>query len=137
MYDGRAVFQKEVIHEGAYSTNKPSEENKINWNTANGTLTKNIWIGMKFIVYTNPDNKSVKLELYRDLTDGKNGGSWEKVAEYIDSGDWSQTDSNADIVAKCGYSAGKVLLDAGTSVFVRNDMIEDAQYKEFSIREIQ
>jgi hypothetical protein len=136
LYDGRAVFQKEVIHEGAYSINKPSENNKAKWDTPLGTMPQNVWIGVKFIVKTNPDGKSVKLELYRDLTDGYNGGTWEKVAEYTDNGDWAQTDSSADVMAKCGYSASKILLDPGTSVFVRNDKVEDVEYKLFSIREI-
>lgn len=136
LYDGRAVFQKEVIHEGAYSTNKPSENNKAKWNTPNGTMPKNEWIGVKFIVKTNPDGKSVKLELYRDLTDGKDGGTWEKVAEYNDNGKWSQTNSGADVKEKCGYQANKVLLKSGTSVFIRNDKIKNAEYKLFSIREI-
>jgi hypothetical protein len=136
LYDGRAVFQKEVIHEGAYSTNKPSENNKARWNTPNGTMPENEWIGVKFIVKTNPDGKSVRLELYRDLTGGKDGGAWEKVAEYDDNGKWSQTNSGVNIKKKCGYSANKVLLQPGTSVFVRNDNIKNAQYKLFSIREI-
>ena len=66
-YDGRAVFQKEVIHEGAYSSNKPTENNMAKWNTLDGTMPRNVWIGMKFIIKTQPDKKSVKLELYRDL----------------------------------------------------------------------
>lgn len=137
LYDGRAVFQKEVIHEGAYSVNKPEENNKATWNTPDGTLPRNEWIGVKFIVKNNPDGKSVKLELYRDLTDGDKGGNWEKVAEYSDSGDWSQTDSGADVMKMCGYPSGKILLEPGTSVFIRNDKIKDAEYKLFSIREIE
>ena len=57
LYDGRAVFQKEVIHEGAYSINMPSENNKATWNTSDGTMPRNTWIGVKFIVHTNPDGK--------------------------------------------------------------------------------
>src|SRR3989344_2570127 len=136
LYDGRAVFQKEVIHEEAYSINKPKEDYKTYWDTPDGTLPKNKWIGVKFIVRTNSDQKSVKLELYRDLTDGYKGGTWEKVAEYTDAGDWSQTDTGADVLAKCGYSASEVLLKPGTSVFVRNDEVVNAEYKLFSIREI-
>jgi hypothetical protein len=137
LYDGRAVFQKEVIHEGAYSSNMPSESHTVKWNTVDGTMPRNVWIGMKFIVRTNSDRKSVKLELYRDMTDGRNGGSWEKVAEYLDDGSWSQTNSGADVSVICGYQANKVLLDPGTSVFIRNDNVVDSEYKLFSIREIE
>jgi len=137
LYDGRAVFQKELIHEGAYSSNKPKENNKVKWDTPDGTMPKNVWIGVKFIVKNNPNKKSVKLELYRDLTNGYNGGTWEKVAEYTDKGKWSQTNSGVNIVKKCGYSAKKILLKPGTSVFIRNDYVNDVQYKSFSIREIK
>jgi len=137
LYDGRAVFQKEVIHEGAYSVNKPGENNKALWDSTNGTLPRNKWIGVKFIVKTNSDKKSVKLELYRDLTDGKNGGKWDKIAEYTDLGEWSQTDLKANVKVVCGYPASKVLLDPGTSVFIRNDNVKDVEYKLFSIREIK
>lgn len=137
LYDGRAVFQKEIIHEGAYSINKPEENNKAIWDTTDGSLPRNKWIGVKFIVKTNLDRKSVKLELYRDLTDGYKGGNWEKVAEYTDSGDWFQTDTDADVMAVCGYPASKILLDSGTSVFIRNDKVKDVEYKLFSIREIE
>jgi len=136
LYDGRAVFQKEVIHEGAYSLNQPSEKNLAAWPTTDGTMPANIWIGVKFIVKNNPD-QSVQLELYRDLTDGLNGGTWEKVAEYTDRGDWSQTDSSANIVMSCGYGANKILIEPGTSIFIRNDKIKSAQYKLFSVREIE
>ncbi len=136
LYDGRAVFQKEVIHEGAYSVNKPSEINKAKWDTKDGTMPYDVWIGVKFVVYTNPDNKSVKLELYRDLTDGLNGGTWEKVAEYIDNGSWALVDPKINVEQICGNPASKVFLDPGTSVFIRNDKVSEVQYKLFSIREI-
>ncbi len=137
LYDGRAVFQKEVIHEGAYSINKPEEHNMAAWDTVDGTMPRNIWIGVKYVVRTNPDGKSVSLELYRDLTDGKNGGTWEKVAEYVDDGSWSQTDTGKDVKKVCGYPASKILLNPGTSVFIRNDLVSDVRYKDFSIREIE
>ena len=137
LYDGRAVFQKEVIHEGAYSVNMPSENNKAHWKTVDGTLPKNIWIGVKFIVQTSRDKKSVKLQLFRDMTDGLNGGKWEKLAEYVDIGSWSQTDTYANVKDKCGYGAGKLLVDPGTSVFIRNDLVGDVEYKKFNIREIE
>lgn len=135
LYDGRAVLQKELIHEVSYSSNKPSESNKVRWNTNDGTMPTNTWVGMKFIVKNDSDNKSVRLELYRDLSDGKDGGSWEKIAEYIDNGNWSQN-SDIDIQKICGYPENKVLVDPGVSVFIRNDSVNDVEYKLFSIREI-
>ncbi len=137
LYDGRAVFQKELIHEGAYSSNMPSETNKAVWDTPDEMMPRNVWIGVKFIVKNSSDKKAVKLELYRDMTDGNNGGTWEKVAEYLDQGTWSQNNSQSNIKKKCGYSSNVVLLKPGTSVFVRNDDIKEMQYKKFSVREIE
>lgn len=137
LYDGRAVFQKEIIHEGAYSENKPAESNKAIWNTSDGTMPKNVWIGVKFIVRNTDDDKSVKLELYRDLTNGLHGGTWEKVAEYTDNGNWPKTVANSTTEKTCGFEANKVLIDPGTSIFIRNDNVKKVQYKLFSIREIE
>jgi hypothetical protein len=47
LYDGRAVFQKEIIHSDLYSTNKPEENYKATWDTSDGNMPKNIWIGLK------------------------------------------------------------------------------------------
>lgn len=136
LYDGRAVFQKELIHEELYSSNQPSEYNKVKWNTSDGTMPLNMWIGLKFIVRTNSDGKSVNLELYRDLTDGLNGGTWDKVAQYTDKGVWS-TDSTIDVYKTCGFPETRVLIDPAVSVFIRNDQVNDVLYKKFSIREIE
>lgn len=136
LYDGRAVFQKEVVHEGAYSKNMPSDNNKIEWGTKNGEMPANKWIGMKFVVRNVNDDKHVNLELYMDLTEGKDGGDWKKVAEYTDVGEWSQTNTGIDVEKKCGYPASKILLTPGTSVFIRNDLVKEARYKYFSVREI-
>ena len=134
-YDGRAVFQKELIHETLYSSNKPDEEHMTSWNTQDGTMPKDLWVGMKFVVRTDSKNDTVILELYRDLTDGLNGGYWEKVATYTDSGEWlSSLDANE---TRCPRHAQNILLAPGTSVFIRNDFVEDVAYKNFSIREIR
>jgi len=137
LYDGRAVFQKEIVHEISYSENKPGEGSKVQWGTEDGTFPKNTWVGLKFVVRNTPDGKSVKLELYRDLTDGKNGGAWEKVAEYLDDGNWMQNIPETDVLKICGYPANKVLLGPNSSIFIRNDKVIDVEYKLFSIREIE
>ncbi len=64
------------------------------------------------------------------MTNGLNGGTWEKMTEYTDSGGWS-------VGAKChGGSSNEVLTGAGTSVFIRNTSVSNAEYKWFSVREI-
>jgi hypothetical protein len=87
-YDGRISFEKELFHaHGDTAQFPPFEEPKYLWSKGSG-IPPAEWIGFKFIVKTLPDEGSVLLELYLDLTDGKNGGEWEKVLEYKDKGQW-------------------------------------------------
>jgi hypothetical protein len=133
-YDGRVSFEKELFHGHGDDAYYPSLEESIYlWPEG---IPRDEWIGLKFIIRTIPNEKgedgAVKLELYRDLTDGKNGGNWEKVLEFTDVGDWF-------VEAKEGicndYPHNKILFTPGF-VFIRNDYIDEAQYKKFSIREI-
>ena len=81
---------------------------------------------------TSPNEDSVLLELYRDLTDGENGGNWEKVLEYKDIGEW-YVDAKDGICDD--YPQNKILFTPGF-VFIRNDFVDQTEYKKFSIREI-
>ena len=79
--DGRWEFEKEIAHHqpnGAASvaTARPWKE-----------LPKDTAIGVKYILRNVRQNTAVKVELYRDLTGGANGGHWEKLTEYTDSGE--------------------------------------------------
>jgi len=77
-YDGNTDFEKETKHDtGFYSV-----ATKTYWPAG---MTKNLWIGYKYVVYDMPDG-NVKLELWIDKTDGLNGGNWTKVNEFIDTG---------------------------------------------------
>jgi hypothetical protein len=49
------------------------------------SFPKDQWIGMKFVVFNIVGTNSVQLELYVDLTDGVNGGSWNLVHSFVDS----------------------------------------------------
>ena len=51
-----------------------------------GELPLNTWVGFKYVLRNMDDNTKVKLELYRDMTGGLNGGSWQKITEFIDNG---------------------------------------------------
>jgi len=131
-YDGRITFQKEIVHHVSYSDTQP-EPPLYAWNTPDKQLPKDQWVGIKFIVRTVDNDRHVNLQLYRDMTDGANGGSWDKLIEYTDAGGWQQQGSD---IACPGSTPDEVLLDPGTSTFIRNDGIEEAQYKWFSVREI-
>lgn len=73
----------------------------------------------------------MRLELYRDLTDGENGGEWEKVLDFVDAGGWG-TEDGAPL---CGKPADRVITGAHPIVLMRNDKAE-VQYKKASVREI-
>ncbi len=75
--DGTVDFDKETSHPNATAVAaKPLTP---------GGMPKSVWIGYKFVVYDLADG-NVKLELYRDMTDGANGGTWTKVNEFTDTG---------------------------------------------------
>jgi hypothetical protein len=133
LYDGRVGFQKEMIHDQLYSKRFP-ENNKLTIFNESKEVPREVWIGMKFVVFT-VGNK-VKLELYVDLTDGKDGGEWKKITEFLDDGKEIIFDSSKNIKNKCGHGVDKIFVDPGTSVFLRNDGIKSAEYKKFSVREI-
>ncbi len=125
-HDGDWDFYKELKH--------PS-------GTSSGTselyptgLPTNQWIGMKFIAYNFNNDTNVKLELYIDNTsngDVTNGGEWTLVGEKVDDGSWTTSD-----VSGCSYSNNEVITTGGGVAIVRNTGIVSAEYKYFSVREI-
>jgi hypothetical protein len=121
LYDGRMDFEKEFVH---------PDYGEARGEIDVGPMQALAWIGYKFVVRTVEPNK-VHLALYRDLTDGQNGGSWTLMTDYTDvPGLW-------DAVTACaGGVSTDVITLPGTSTFVRNDSIGEARYKKFSIREI-
>lgn len=75
-YDGHADFEKET----AFPLNQATRNVEL-WP---GGMPHNRWIGYKFLVFDRPDG--VHLELWRDLTDGRDGGHWHRIGAMVDNG---------------------------------------------------
>jgi|CXWL01.1.fsa_nt_gi hypothetical protein len=135
--DGTVDFDKETRHPSATAVaSKPLTP---------GGLPRNIWIGYKFVVYDLAEG-NVKLEIYRDMTDGASGGTWIKVNEFTDTGNNMGVGSpacapginpalkltNSD--ARQGSESGK----PNITVYWRSTNIgtNGLVYKKMSVREI-
>jgi len=127
-HDGYVDFYKELKHSGG----KAEQGIKL---YASGVLPSQQWLGMKFIAYNINNDSQVKLELYIDnTTDGdvSSGGKWTLVTEIIDEGNWHVTED----VSSCSYNDNHIITTGGGAVVLRNTGIASAEYKYFSVREI-
>jgi hypothetical protein len=129
-FDGRVRFEKECCH------GKGNKQTTPVYPFANkGRMPLNKWIGYKLISRACEKNTKNKLELYMDMTDGSNGGTWTKVSEFVDYDGWS-----ADTPSCCDLHKGKVLLPPHFtntySVYLRSDGLGEQFYKKLSIREV-
>jgi len=125
-HDGKWDFEKELKHSAStsagYTTLYPDG------------LPADQWIGMKYLAYNIENDTKVKLELWIDDTsngDATNGGEWRLLGTHVDDGNWIDTD-----VEGCSYAGNKIILEGGGAAFIRNTGAEKAEYKHFSIREI-
>jgi hypothetical protein len=133
-FDGHADFEKETAH--------PQNEATRNVEVFPGGLPTGTWIGMKYLVYDRSDG--VHLELWLDRTDGRNGGDWKRVDEFVDNGHgWGSVpcapgiDPQMELTSsphRVGSESGK----PNVSVYFRSDGIgpDGLVYKWASIREI-
>jgi hypothetical protein len=72
---------------------------------------------------------NVKLELYRDLSEGRGGGEWELVLEQEDEGGWVRGET-------CNVSGPNGIIRASGFNFLRNTGNISSMYKRMSVREI-
>ncbi len=130
-HDGRTDFEKELMHTPSATRNSldPSEV----W-PPDGQLPRQTWIGFKYVIYNPPGQSTVKLESYRDMTEGADGGTWVLLNEAADAGDWPSQTSCAEHNPIDGQSA-MVQFEGGVT-FIRNTGVTEARYRWLSVREI-
>ncbi|TMW68897.1 hypothetical protein Poli38472_001053 [Pythium oligandrum] len=127
---GEFAFQKEFFHENQKRTiYTASRRQKL----FDGGFPVNKWVGMKFVLQTNPDGKSVSLKGYVDMTGGKDGGDWKLAFETTDNGGWK---AMSTVPSKCGYKADEVVLRAGKNSYFRTDDVDTFEWKNLSVRTI-
>jgi len=125
---GRVKFEKDLMHTAGYTAN--SQDPQI-LNAVNVALGK--WVGIKAVYYNFP-NGTVKLEQWvDDRTDNINasGNKWHKVLDFNDHGQWGGGQPN------CGGTPSTIITWGGPIALFRWDNIDNMDFKDFSIREIQ
>ena len=129
LYNGVGNFAKELKEPD--DVKEPSAVNPLDWNgSGGGILPHNTWVGHKFVLRTMDNGTHVRMQMYRDMTDGLNGGIWHLEVDYTDNGNMYVPPNT------CGTPLNKIILDANPSIFIRNTDISSAMYKKFDAREI-
>jgi predicted phosphodiesterase len=109
------------------------------------TAPYNQWIGMK-LVTKKQSSTSMKIEAWKDTTDGLNGGTWVKKGDMLDDGTNWKLPSQADIDNYTSLPAGtgncakiptmdQALTMTASAVGLRVDNTL-VHFKKFSVREI-
>jgi len=139
--NGTNQFRKEEFHDSV-AAGEGYADNVILTDTS---APYNQWIGMKLVTKRN-STTSMKLEAWKDLTDGTGGGTWIKQGEIIDDGtNWKIT-ASAGISNYASLPAGSgnctkispidtALTMDGSAIGIRCDNTK-VQFKKFSCREI-
>jgi hypothetical protein len=130
-HDGAIDFEKELKHPASATQSRVQPQTV--W-PPDGDLPFDTWIGWKFVIYNLASGDAVKLESYRDLSGGADGGDWQLMNETVDDGGWF-VESDCDEHAPSGGESDLVVLDGGVS-FIRNTGVGEARYRWFSVREI-
>jgi hypothetical protein len=124
-HDGDLDFEKELQH--------PSSSARGAGNIwGEQPLPSGPWIGAKFVIHNINSNTGVRLEAYRDLTGGADGGTWELLGDSEDIGGWAPPQN----APACSYARDFIPVVGGGVIILRNTGVTESQYKWLSVREI-
>jgi hypothetical protein len=128
-FDGSVSVEKEEWH--VHYTDQPEKLplEPDHENIELGNLT-NRWIGLKMIIYNNQKNGMTypTMEMWIDQT---NNGTWKKVHEYIDRGNWGST------MNRCGGAPDQLITWGSPVATFRWDKTANVDFNNLSIREIE
>ncbi len=135
--DGRFAFEKETRHNGP-SGYSGSPENRP-WDQWPAGTT----VGVKYILRDCNGGRHVRLELWRDLTGGRDGGQWSKIAEHSDTGENWGRDADSPkpgVDPALPLTLSRMLPDSESglpmlTVYLRHEF-GTMTYQKLSIREI-
>lgn len=124
-YEGFARFEKELFHghgRNAFYPNFEPGTHQIRVFDRDSEVPRDKWIHLNFTI-TTTENDNAKLQL---AVDG------EQVLEYEDNGGWSV---DPDDVKCDGYYPDNKLIQSPGFVFIRNDGLGRAEYRNLTIHE--
>jgi hypothetical protein len=147
---GACCFKKEVGFPNTITLGKTTRP----FNGRDMPLQK--WIGYKFVCRTYTKSVKCNLQMYMDMTEGKNGGDWSLINEIDDTQGLSSYDEKGNPTPVCAPSydisgtnppgtngwfwLGQPLCHqyqtANFSVLLRNDGTTNQYFKWFSVREV-
>jgi hypothetical protein len=128
-FDGSVSVEKEEwhVHYTDQPENLPLELDHKNIELGNLT---NRWIGLKMIIYNNQKNGMTfpTMEMWIDQT---SNGTWKKVYEYTDRGNWGST------MNRCGGTPDQLITWGSPVATFRWDKTANVDFNNLSIREIE
>ena len=157
--EGQIFLTKEAFHfvEVAARPN-PSwklEGKELWWpNQPSQRPPQDVWIGYKLIKQLQDAGKNVRLQLWRDLSDGVNGGDWQKIMEWKHiEGNWlsddeaqnteaqtlmdqSHENTNDCRIAPASEGPDPVFNHSGGMCHLRGHAITSIKFKKVSFREV-
>lgn len=154
--DGPIYIGREALHPIEHPARPdPGMATSKNWWTHSANVDRppiKVWVGFKFVKRLIDGGKNVLLQIYRDLSDGVDGGDWKLLMEFKHiEGNWQdaaideqiqqKVDQSFEQLSECRIppssdSPDPVHNHSGGMCMLRGDNITDMRLKKLSFREI-